>query len=134
MVQAKTSYTVEDNGLVHSWRGHGLVFMNPPHSKSPNNIEPWMEKAHLEFVLPAYDRYSPSRDSFVGLIPAKTDTGWFHEHAQYFASKCFLKGRMKFWHLGAVTEGNGKFAHLVIYHGTSTGLFKLHFHDLGWIP
>lgn len=117
------------NGLSQSWRGRGLVFMNPPHSMSPHNIEPWMEKATDEFI------YHPPQgdDQFVGLIPAKTDTGWFHEQAIWFEARCFLRGRPKFWLNGAPMPGPGKFASMLIYAGNNSDLFKEIFGPVGWI-
>src|SRR5258708_4362388 len=73
-VRAKTEWCgagpATDDGLAQSWRGHGLVFMNPPHSMSPNNIEPWMEKAYNEFFDWTFTITPDTKsiDQFVGLI------------------------------------------------------------------
>lgn len=132
-VRARTSYTVEDDGLSHSWRGHGLVYVNPPHSMAPNNIEPWMEKAHREFALERPNRWDPSPDQLVMLIPSKTDTIWFHSHAITSDAKCFLKGRIKFWHQGVERAGSGKFASLVLYWGRGCGGFMTAFDGTGFL-
>jgi hypothetical protein len=129
MVAADLTYDAVTNGLDKSWRGHGLVFMNPPHSMSPHNIEPWMEKAHREFNL----NTGPLNDQFVGLIPAKPDTAWFHEHVRPFPLKCFLRGRPKFWLNGEPTKGPGKFPSMVIYQGKQRDLFRELFSELGWV-
>jgi hypothetical protein len=135
LVAARVSYTIETNGLAHTWRRHGLVFQNPPHSKSPHNIEPWAEKAYREFVMQrGQSVHELLHDQFVGLWPAKTDTAWFQDHASQFPEKCFLRGRMKFWQNGRVTAGNGKFAHLVVYAGAQRALFRTLFEPLGWCP
>ncbi len=136
MVKAKLAWTVEDDGLSHarSWRGHGLVFMNPPHSTSPHNIEPWMQKAYEEFILCPIERENnPTLDAFCGLVPAKTDTEWFHSHAVPFAAKCFIKGRPRFWQGGKETPGPGKFASMLIYQGPCVGAFCSIFGKLGYI-
>lgn len=132
-VGAKTTYTIETNGLAHSWRGHGLVFMNPPHSLSPFNIEPWVEKTIQEFVFKPLDRELDPGDGFVGLVPAKTSPLWFHSIITECKSRCFLRGRIKFWHLGQETAGPGKFDSLVIYIGHASGNFKRAFEPLGWV-
>ncbi len=132
MVKARTAYTISDNGLMQSWRGHGLVFVNPPHSMSPMNIEPWMEKAHQEFVMQPHNYHDATQDSLCMLVPSKTDTAWFHNHATPMAARCFLQGRPKFWHHGEETKGPGKFASMVIYHGPSVGRFMLIFDGYGW--
>jgi DNA N-6-adenine-methyltransferase Dam len=117
------------DGLSQSWRGYGLVFMNPPHSMSPHNIEPWMEKAFTEFAL---DRPWTSADQFVGLVPAKTDTAWFHDYAVHFHLRCFLRRRPKFWQGGKPTPGPGKFASMLLYHGNRAEQFLQLFGDMGW--
>lgn len=131
MVEAKTSYVGPQNGgvdgLAESWRGRGLVFMNPPHSMSPNNIEPWMRKAWSDCGV-----IETSGDQFVGLIPAKTDTAWFHDYAVKFKGKCFLRGRPRFWLNGAPMPGPGKFASMLIYAGNKPDLFKSIFGEMGW--
>ncbi len=129
-VDARVSYTEKQNGLLRSWRRFGLVFVNPPHSMSPYNIEPWMEKAWEEFIWEAPDK----GDSFVGLVPAKPDTAWFHDHASLFPGKCFLRGRLKYWQNGKETPGPGKFGSLVLYAGPELELFHDVFGPLGWCP
>ncbi len=122
------------NGLVESWRGHGLVFMNPPHSMSPNNIEPWMEKAYVEFCdWTMMTEKCSDPDQFVGLIPAKTDTAWFHQFVTEFPVRCFLKGRPKFWLDGQPMPGPGKFASMLIYAGNQPMKSRTLFAPLGWI-
>lgn len=145
MVKARTEYgTVFDgggdvfiDGLKMPWRGHGLTFMNPPHSMSPNNIEPWMAKAWDEFVSPY--QHQPlcendrQFDQFIGLIPAKPDTAWFHDHVVPFPVKCFLRGRPKFWLNGEPTKGPGKFPSMLIYQGHQPDVFRELFEGLGWV-
>lgn len=78
-------YTKADNGLLKSWLGH-TVFMNPPYGRE---ITHWMEKAYLE----------SKNATVVCLVPARTDTKWWHEYAIHGDIR-FLRGRLKF--------GNGK--------------------------
>lgn len=131
MVDATVSYSIRENGLLKTWRGFGLVFMNPPHSMSPNNIEPWMQKFREEFVERGLDRYD--EDQFIGLLPSKTDTEWFHQHIPDCQARCFLRGRRVFWKNYAPTAGAGKFASLVIYYGKNPGLFTKIFQPLGLV-
>lgn len=130
-VEAVTAYTKRENGLLHPWYGHGLTFMNPPHSMSPNHIDPWMEKACEDFITLSVHR--DRRDQFVGLVPSKTGPEWFHEYAVGF-DKCFLKGRIKFWENGAESEGAGKFDSLILYKGFQPMLFRNIFLPYGWCP
>ena len=125
------------DGLRQSWREHRLVFMNPPHSMSPHNIEPWITKAWEEFLSPhQHQSVSPQQrlfDQFVGLVPAKTDTALFHDYVTQFPVRCFLRGRPKFWLNGAPMPGPGKFSSMLIYAGNRTNLFRDIFSDMGWI-
>lgn len=83
-------YTKADNGLIQSWAGE-RVFMNCPYG---DVIKKWVEKAYAEthgfWNNPAY------AELVVGLLPARTDTQWFHKHIYQKAEIRFLKGRLKF--------------------------------------
>lgn len=77
-------YTIETNGLLQDWRGE-VVFMNPPYGRE---IVAWVEKASLE---------SKKKNTIVvGLLPARTDTRWFHDFIYKQTEIRFLKGRIKF--------------------------------------
>jgi phage N-6-adenine-methyltransferase len=80
-----TYFTPETDGLSQSWEGHE-VFMNPPYGRE---IGPWMHKAAEESAL--------SGLTVVCLVPARTDTAWWHDTVfQYNADVRFVKGRLKF--------------------------------------
>lgn len=127
---------IRGTGLGRSWRRYGLVFVNPPHSMSPNNIEPWMAQAHRDFVAcwNSDENLASHGDQIVLLVPAKPDTDWFHSHAVHFPHKCFLRGRLKYWQDGAELPGPGKFGSLVLYAGAQGALFHDIFGPLGWCP
>jgi len=85
--KCKKFYTVEDDGLSHSWAGE-RVFINPPYGKG---LGKWMEKAYLE-----------CRDNnalVVCLIPARVDVDWWHSYASLGEVR-FPKGRLKFENTG----------------------------------
>jgi site-specific DNA-methyltransferase (adenine-specific) len=66
--------------LFTSWAGK-RVFCNPPYGPA---IRKWLERAHEAQVA-------------VFLIPARTDTKWFHELILPHAAEVrFIKGRLKF--------------------------------------
>ena len=78
-------YTAEDDGLSKSWKGE-TVFVNPPYSQ----IEKWLKKAH--------DELCKHRVQTVMLIPARTDTKYWHDYVMTDASVIyFVKGRLKFY-------------------------------------
>ena len=73
-------YTELDNGLIQNWSNE-IVWCNPPYGRE---IGKWVEKA------------SKSKATVVMLLPARTDTKWFHEYIYNKAEVRFLKGRLKF--------------------------------------
>ena len=77
-------YTVEDDGLSQSWAGNN-VFLNPPYGR---NMKDWMRKA--------YEESQAENTIVVVLVPARTDTAWFHDYVYGKAELRFLRGRLKF--------------------------------------
>lgn len=67
------------DGLTAEWYGH--VWCNPPYGRI---IKEWVKKA------------AEHHDLVVMLLPARTDTKWFHELVLPNAEVQFLKGRLKF--------------------------------------
>lgn len=78
-------YTKEEDGLRQDWEGH-VVFCNPPYGRE---LPKWVEKAYKESRKP--------NTTVVMLIPARTDTRYFHDYIYHNATEIrFLKGRLKF--------------------------------------
>lgn len=78
-------YTEAENGLKQDWSGDS-VFCNPPYGR---DISKWVRKC-LEEV------YSGGCRCAVMLLPARTDTKWFHNYIYHRAEVRFVKGRLKF--------------------------------------
>lgn len=77
-------------GLDISWRGHGLVWLNPPYGRG---LRRWTRKARQEFEHAG----AADADALVMLVPARTDTAWWHEDVLPLASAIlFLRGRLTF--------------------------------------
>lgn len=74
-------YTKEDDGLTQPWIGR--VWMNPPYGRT---IGHWMRKAYLSAQQGA---------TVVCLVPARTDTAWWHDYAAYGEVR-FVRGRLRF--------------------------------------
>ena len=66
------------DGLAQTWTGK--CWMNPPYGR---DIGKWMKKA------------SESNATVVCLVPARTDTKWWHDYAMK-GEITFIKGRLKF--------------------------------------
>ena len=76
-------YTLEEDGLSQNWGGC-RVFCNPPYSE----ISKWVEKAFREG--------HKDNTIVVMLIPARTDTRYFHDYILHRSEVRFVKGRLKF--------------------------------------
>lgn len=77
-------YTPETDGLSQSWDRGGAVFCNPPYG---GEIGKWVRKAFEE----AHGGYP-----IVLLIPARTDTAYFHDYIYGKAEIRFIRGRLRF--------------------------------------
>ena len=77
-------YTKEQDGLTMPWKG--IVWCNPPYGRE---IGQWVRRALFASIGGA---------TVVMLIPARTDTKWFHDYI-YKRDNVeirFVKGRLKF--------------------------------------
>lgn len=79
-------YTKEKDGLKQNWGGQ-RVFMNPPYGRE---IGKWVQKAFVEI------KGLKPPQIIVALLPARTDTKWFHDYIYNKAEIRFLRGRLKF--------------------------------------
>lgn len=89
--KCKKFYTKEDDGLKQDWSGE-TVFCNPPYGSA---IKDWVKKCS-----------EATGGIVVMLIPARTDTRYFHEYIynKPNAKIRFIKGRLKF---GGKQKGSG---------------------------
>ena len=74
-------YSPEDDGLSKEW--NGVCWMNPPYGRE---ISKWMKKAYES---------SLRGTTVVCLVPARTDTAWWHDYATK-GEVTFVRGRLKF--------------------------------------
>jgi len=77
-------FDIEDDGLSLDWAKHSRVWMNPPYGRE---ISKWVAKA---------DDTAYHGGVVVALLPARTDTKWFHDYIYNRYDVIFLKGRLKF--------------------------------------
>lgn len=97
-------FTKESDGLEQVWEGN--IFCNPPYGR---NIKLWVEKAYKESL----------RDSnrvIVLLIPARTDTSYWHDFIFGKANVEFLRGRLKF-ELNGEPKSTAPFPSALIIYG-----------------
>jgi len=94
-------FAPKTDGLSQSWKGH-MCWMNPPYGRE---IGKWVKKAYEE---------SQRGATVVCLLPARTDTRWFHDYIYGKAEIRFLRGRIKF----VGSENSAPFpSMIVIYRG-----------------
>jgi len=79
--KCKRYFDKKENGLYQSWTGY-RCFMNPPYGRQ---IKDWIKKASLS-----------KAEIVVAILPARTDTRWFHDYIYNKTEIRFLKGRLKF--------------------------------------
>jgi phage N-6-adenine-methyltransferase len=76
-------FTIDDDGLAQDW-GSETCWMNPPYGRE---IGKWMAKAF---------EASKNGATVVCLVPARTDTAWWHDYAMRGGVIEFIRGRIKF--------------------------------------
>lgn len=77
-------YDKRQDGLKKPWKGH-VVWCNPPYGRE---IGKWVKAANQEHMK--------NGTTIVMLLPARTDTKWFHDDILGWAEIRFLRGRLKF--------------------------------------
>ena len=103
-------YTPETDGLSQSWDRGGAVFCNPPYGR---NIGKWVKKA--------FEESKRMSDEIVLLIPARTDTAYFHDYIYGKADIIFIRGRLKFTDENGASKSAAPFpSMLVVYNSKKT--------------
>ena len=88
--------TPEKDGLAQEWRG--VCWMNPPYGRE---VSKWVRKAAESAKEGA---------TVVCLLPARTDTAWWHDYILGKAEVRFLRGRLKF----SGSKANAPFPNAVV--------------------
>lgn len=79
---APTYFTEEDDALSKTWTG--TVFCNPPYGPG---IGKWVKKCYEEAAKGVI---------VVALIPARTDTDWWHRYVMWASEVRLIRGRLRF--------------------------------------
>lgn len=97
-------YTEQTNGLERKW--YNPTYVNPPYGRE---IYDWVKKANTEAML---------GNRVVMLIPARTDTRWFHDfiYNRPLVETIFLKGRLAMWnyHTGKAHPHKAPFPSMIV--------------------
>lgn len=75
-------YTREQDGLAQEWSG--VCWMNPPYGRE---IGKWVRKAYESSMRGA---------TVVCLLPARTDTAWWHDFCLPHGKITYVRGRLRF--------------------------------------
>ena len=90
--KCKCFFSKDDDALKQTWSG--VCWLNPPYGSKEYKLENWIKKAFTE---------SQREDcTVVMLIPARTNTRWWHNYCMKSAEVKFICGRPKF---GNATHG-----------------------------
>lgn len=79
----KGYFTPEDDALTQPW--WGTVFCNPPYGR-----------AVADFIRHGACEAAACRSTVVFLVPARTDTAWWHEYVMHATEVRLLPGRLRF--------------------------------------
>lgn len=94
------------DSLTQEWKPAtpGAVYVNPPYGRV---IGTWVEKAARQSRV--------HQQCIVMLLPARTDTQWFHEYCIGKAEIRFLRGRLGFDDIGG--RGRAPFPSMIVIFG-----------------
>lgn len=84
--KAPAFLTEADNAMTKDWGSH-IVWLNPPYGSGGYPLSGWVQKAH---------KASQAGATVVMLIPARTNTNWFHDYCLAHGEVRFVRGRPKF--------------------------------------
>lgn len=118
---AKHILTETENGLTSDWLGSGLVFINPPYSQ----MKDWAARI---------TRKAGVWREYVVLLPARTDTRWWHTLVEARPSRvCFWRGRIQFNRPDGTPGQSAPFPSAVLYWGADDQTFTRVFSNRGWV-
>ncbi len=103
--KAENFISIEQDAMAISW-GHNVCWLNPPYGKG-YRLSAWVKKAYQESLNGA---------TTVMLIPARTNTNWFHDYCLKHGEVRFIRGRPKF---GGADHGLPQPLCFVIFRGKS---------------
>ena len=83
-VRARVHLSLRENGLAHDWPGK--VYVNPPYGRG---LAMWTSKCRTSVE-------HGSAELVIALLPARSDTAWWHRDVAGHADVVLLKGRLAF--------------------------------------
>jgi len=83
----KKYFTIENSCLRNFW--YNTNFMNPPYGSEIKS-----------FILKAHEQYHLFDKKTIALLPARTDTKWFHNYIYNKTEIIFIKNRLQYKIMG----------------------------------
>jgi len=96
-----------DDGLADPWSGR-LAYVNPPYSA----LLRWLRRADEQWE-------AGNVQTVVCLVPARTDSAWFHDRLRKVADIYLLQGRLRFLTLEGQRRYQAPFPLMVVMFGAS---------------
>jgi len=84
--KCKKFYSKEEDALSKKWKG--VCWLNPPYGEKKSKLSDWIKKS--------FDESNEGNCKVVMLIPARTNTNWWHDYCMKSEEVLFIKGRPKF--------------------------------------
>ena len=108
-VSAATAYSIAEgrDGLVEPWLAE-MVWLNPPFSQ----LLRWLRKADQEWA-------AGRAKTIVCLVPARTDSAYFHDRLAAIADIYLLRRRLRFVQLDGRPGNQSPFALMVLLFGAT---------------
>ena len=103
-VPALRHFNKSDDGLQQEWLGNH-IWLNPPYGR---HIKAWIRKAIHEWQ-------SGRAKDLVLLVPARTDTSWWHELLAAGGQPEFLRGRLRFLDESGQCQDVAPFASVLVW-------------------
>jgi ParB family chromosome partitioning protein len=118
IIKAATYYSIEDDGLTHSW--HGRLFLNPPYSGMAG---PFTAKLIREYA-------AGNVTAAIALVSAHmTETEWFAPLWDFLL--CFTDHRIPFWSPGVGPQTGPTHGSVFVYLGDQLESFAQQFTQHG---
>lgn len=122
-IQARTYYTIEENGLNGQWFGN--VWLNPPYGKTKgrSNAEIWAEKLEEEFIC------NRTQQAYL-LLSTKHGYKWYNRLWKLYPC-VMLDDRVRFIDQYGAIAGQSKVSTTLLYFGHQWDAFKAMWQDVG---
>ena len=115
LIQARTYWTVDDDGLSQEWRGFNKIWINWPYS----DPRPWVHKIADWWESGAVARGG----ALMALARLDPSTVWYRELWPYVDAMCLLKNRVTHYNGDGECGTQTNFCSVLIYIGTNTQKF-----------